>query len=385
MKPQKLNLHFHLRGTWVHFTINTRQGKIRKSTDIEVIRPDLWDEKKDRVKPSHPNANSINQAIAGWEMELSRCHQHALKNNKPFNQALVNEWLKQKGLKEPEDLTFFQFATEVLSRQKGITEGTRLSRKAQIQKVERFSPGLLLRNFNRDFILRYEAYMRDTLGNTDNSVQSSMKKIRMFIEEAYQQDLLPKNPFGTMQFKGTRAEDIMALEPKHLTLIEQTQFVPELQQIANLFLLQCYTGLAYIDLKTLSPENITEIEGERWIIKKRQKTAVKGIVPVFPKTMRMLQQFDFQNKGSLPMPALVTYNMYLDQLGTFLNLPIKITSHVGRKTFSSIMENFAGLDLDVVAKMIGQLDTRTTRSHYTHILYARIKTEISEKNVTIFD
>jgi hypothetical protein len=68
----------------------------------------------------------------------------------------------------------------------------------------------------------------------------------------------------------------------------------------------CFTGLAYIDVKNLTHENIRKsFDGEIWILTKRQKTNVQSNILLLDIPRRILQKY----KGKLPngmiLPVLI--------------------------------------------------------------------------------
>jgi hypothetical protein len=53
-----------------------------------------------------------------------------------------------------------------------------------------------------------------------------------------------------------------------------------LQKVRDLFIFSCYTGLSYIDLVELKPQQIvTSIDRVKWIKSSREKTGVAVNVP----------------------------------------------------------------------------------------------------------
>lgn len=79
------------------------------------------------------------------------------------------------------------------------------------------------------------------------------------------------NAFANFKFK-MKTVDRDFLTEKELEVIRSKKFkVPRLEQVRDLFLFSCFTGLAYIDVKTLKRKNIVENDGSLWIKSKRTK------------------------------------------------------------------------------------------------------------------
>ena len=51
--------------------------------------------------------------------------------------------------------------------------------------------------------------------------------------------------------------------------------IGRLELVRDVFVFSCFTGLAYIDVYNLAPENIVTLNGKQWIMTKRQKTSVE--------------------------------------------------------------------------------------------------------------
>ena len=68
----------------------------------------------------------------------------------------------------------------------------------------------------------------------------------------------------------------------------------------------CFTGLAYIDIKTLRKEHFeTDEEGRIWIKKKRVKTGVLSRIPLLPMAKLLLEKYkDWE--GDMVMPIHTT-------------------------------------------------------------------------------
>ena len=62
-------------------------------------------------------------------------------------------------------------------------------------------------------------------------------------------------------------EEILKIANKNLG-------IQRLELVRDLFVFSCFTGLAYIDVANLIPENIVTLDDKQWIMTKRQKTSV---------------------------------------------------------------------------------------------------------------
>ena len=96
-----------------------------------------------------------------------------------------------------------------------------------------------------------------------------------------------------------------------------------LENVRDLFIFSCFTGLAYIDVANLTQDNIRKsFDGNLWIITKRQKTNTDVNVPLLDIPKMILKKY----KGNLPdgkiLPVISNQklNAYLKKLRMFAGL-----------------------------------------------------------------
>ena len=142
-------------------------------------------------------------------------------------------------------------------------------------------------------------------------------------------------------------------------------------KVRDLFVFQCYTGMAYIDMATLSRSDIKENK----IIKYRHKTNVKSVIPIFDATKAILEKYDY----TLPVLSNQRYNSYLKELGDICNIPQTLHSHLARHTMATIMLN-NGISLPAIAKTLGHSNTRITEDIYAEMLDKTVIEEVMNLN-----
>ena len=60
--------------------------------------------------------------------------------------------------------------------------------------------------------------------------------------------------------------------------------------VRDIFLFSCYSGLAYADVKKLKrSEIIIGIDGEQWLVSKRQKTDISARIPLLPPALKLIE------------------------------------------------------------------------------------------------
>lgn len=204
---------------------------------------------------------------------------------------------------------------------------------------------------------------------------------------------------------------VLAFRPKSYGQDKEIQFltmaqVRELHQLEGLsiplkivrdiFVFQCFTGLAYADICELAPEHIVTDQNENgltWINKKREKSNIRQLVPLNAICRDMIEshqiywedksylekRFSFHYRRGKIFPVMVSnqkFNKHLKQLGIVIGFNGELTSHVGRKTFACNALNDSGVSIETVSAMLGHTKITTTLKHYARVDERRIIKEM---------
>ena len=88
------------------------------------------------------------------------------------------------------------------------------------------------------------------------------------------------------------------LNDEDLTALVTTEIkMPRIDQVRDIFVFCCFTGLAFSDVKALKKENIiTGIDGKQWIQKRRTKTNILSSIPILDVPMRILEKYANHDK-----------------------------------------------------------------------------------------
>jgi site-specific recombinase XerD len=119
-----------------------------------------------------------------------------------------------------------------------------------------------------------------------------LERLKKMISWAIKNEWMEKHPFLNYQLKIKRTERDF-LNEIEMSAIETTDFAnPMLQKVRDLFIFSCYTGLSYIDLVELKPQQILKgIDGVKWIKRSRAKTDVAINIPLLQPAVAIIEKF----------------------------------------------------------------------------------------------
>ncbi|MCW3808095.1 site-specific integrase [Plebeiobacterium marinum] len=155
-----------------------------------------------------------------------------------------------------------------------------------------------------------------------------------------------------------------------------------------MFIFSCYTGLAYIDVCQLTPENvILNIDGEFWIHTKRQKTGVTVQVPLLPVAQSIVYKYKDDpkclNKNRLfPVISNQKLNSYLKEIADICGINKNLTFHLARHTFATTVTLANGVPIETVSKLLGHTKLSTTQI-YAKVLQNKISKDMMELRIKL--
>lgn len=194
--------------------------------------------------------------------------------------------------------------------------------------------------------------------------------------------LIPTNPLSAYKTVYQDTEQIYLTEQEVLA-IEQVSLTKHHHiLVRDLFLFQCYSGLAYTDLTSFTPHNIMlDQGGTYWLIKSQAKIRIISNIPLLPIALQILHKYQHQvvkGQSFFPSYSIQKYNKYIGEIGVCSGLHKKLSSHVGRRTFGNLGLS-KGLSLNVISKILGHSNTIITQRIYAITNQNIIKQEMRKR------
>jgi len=209
--------------------------------------------------------------------------------------------------------------------------------------------------------------------NSSEYIRKQQCQIKRVFEYATLMEYISSNPYRLYQLPKIKTKAQIHLSTLQLQKLDKKKFQSErLDYTKKLFLLQCYTGFSYIDLKNFDMTQVQMIDGQKYIVSNRQKTGMKFYIPLLPVSEKLLKEIN--NREVLSNQK---YNSYLKEISAIMNWNLPLTTHVGRKSFAQMMID-KGVSWEAVASMLGHSKTAITERHYATLGIERIKKEFEK-------
>lgn len=336
-----------------------------------------WDKVKQQVKGKDEEAQSLNNYLKAIKAKLYQKEAELLDRGFIITAELLRDayFDKVESLKEK---TLFEVFEEHNQEQEklignGVSKAThwvsvytiRLLREFVQQKYKR--EDLYLRELNLNFIQSFHSFLRIDKGMAQNSSTKHLKLLKKIINLSVANSYMAFNPFSTYKVEREPVEIDFLDEEELRKIINFDTPLPRLERAKDMFLFGCFTGLSYIDIKTLTPEHFEkDSAGRIWIKKRRVKTGVLSRIPLLPIAKLILDKYKGGEK-LLPIQDPADINKYLKDIAILCGINKRICFHTSRHTFASTVTLANNISLEVVSKMLGHTNTRMT-AHYAKLI-----------------
>jgi site-specific recombinase XerD len=235
-----------------------------------------------------------------------------------------------------------------------------LEKKYNLQDIE-------LKKLNYEFITGLENFLKIERNCNHNSTMKYIKNFKTVVNMAVKYEWLDRDPFSKFSCKTLPVERGF-LTPDELKTIEDAEInIPRIEQIRDVFVFCCYTGLAHVDVLKLKKENMYKgIDGSQWININRTKTDTNSRIPLLSKAASIIEKYInhpvvLAGSGLLPTSSNQKTNAYLKEVATKCGITKNLTFHLARHTFATTVTLTNGVPIETVSFMLGHKNLRTTQ------------------------
>ncbi len=345
-----------------------------------TVLPNLWDTKAGRLTGKSSKAVKTNIAIDKIRVDINRHYQEIMQADGFVTADKVKNAYLGLGVKQDMLLVLFDKHNQEFSKKVGYnrTQAT-YSRYCTLYKhVENYirkeynRKDICLKELNLSFINGFEHYLRTERKNSTNTVWVYMIGLKHIISIARNSGQLAINPFAGYLISPEQKDRGFLNKEELQSLIHAKMKNAQYELVRDMFVFATFTGLSYSDVKNLTKDNLqTAFDGNLWIITRRQKTNTDSSIRLLEVPKRIIEKYKgyCRDNRLFPMPSNSSCNAILKKIAKQCGIKTKLTYHVGRHTFSTLLTLSQGVPIETVSKMLGHTNIKTTQ------IYARITKE----------
>lgn len=355
------------------------------------IAPKKWDARLQRAVGRSESARALNDYLDSVENQVKKNFNTLLDKQKEISASILRDMQIGKYKKDYTLVYVFEMNNKLIEQEEGSKYSSRTIKQyhTTLDRLKKFietqynCSDIILDKLDLTFIRRFEIFLKTRYGNQHNTIMKQVKELKRVIHFAMEMGYIDRDPF--LQYKSAYKQgsrDFLTKDELHR--VETHSFkIERLDQVKDVFLFVCYTGLSYSDLKSLTRDNISKgIDGKNWIIYERKKTGVQARIPLLPVAQKLIDKYIDDpecNAGNkiLPVKSNQKLNSYLTEIADICGINKNITMHVGRHTFATTVTLTNGVPIESVSKMLGHTSIKTTQI-YSKVVDTKISKEMDE-------
>lgn len=356
------------------------------------VNPGYWNEVKGNAKSGTPYAKELNFFLEQIRHKVYEHQQDLINRNKVVTAtSLKNAFLN---IGEDDHKTLLQAyeehnATLKLRIDNGVSRSTFIRHTTSKKHLEKYiqteykKNDIPLRDVDHTFIVKYETYLRVKRNCNNNTTVKYIRNLGKIIREGMKRDWIKIDPFRNLKFR-TEEVDKPFLNRTELDAIINKQLeLIRIAQVRDIFVFCCFTGLAFVDVKSLNRKDLEAgVDGNLWIKKQRHKSKQWAHIPLLPIAKQIIERYStnpecLRRDVLLPVPSNQKMNAYLKEVADLCGISKNLTTHCARHTFATTVTLANNISMESVSKMLGHSSLAMTKK-YARILDSTIGKEMNQ-------
>lgn len=303
--------------------ITIDKAATRFSLKIE-IEPKLWNIDFARANGKSKEAVDINKILDNTSASLHTIYQKILtKDNYVTAEKVKNSYL---GLSTDSTtlLQLYQQHNDDMEKAVGITVAKATLQKYQVtyKRLEEFMKSrynisdINLKEIDHRFITDFELFLRTDSKCNVNTTYKYMRFFKKIVIMARNNGWILTDPFGNYKIRYEKVDRGYLTDHELQLMINKDYGTERLEQVRDVFIFCCYTGLAYVDVSQLTYDDIREsFDKNLWIMTKREKTNTDVNVPLLNIPRKLIEKYKgkMSNKKVFPVISNQKMNAYLKE------------------------------------------------------------------------
>lgn len=391
-----LSVHMYARASKAnatgHYPIYVRitiDGKRSEFSTKKFIDPKKWDEKGMRVRGNSEEARTINSYLDTIRLQINQTHLKLSFQGEAVSLDNFMETYTGKKEKARTLVPIFKNHNQKVKELIGIeyAEGTYVRYETTLAHIQKFlkwkyqKDDIDILKIDNIFIHDLDFYLRTEHKCANNTVMKYIKNFKKVVRICLANGWLEKDPFINYKSKFIEIEKTFLTEEELEALIKKNLYNDRLDLVRDIFVFSCFTGLAYIDVKQLKPDNLIKgIDGQLWISTHRQKTDTPSKIPLLDTAKEIIEKYMDHPKSNndntlLPILTNQKMNAYLKEIADLCGINKILTFHCARHTFATTVTLSNGVPIESVSKMLGHKSIKTTQ-HYAKITDRKVANDM---------
>lgn len=340
----------------------------------------LWDTKSGRATGKSKSALSVNASLNKICVAVHSAYRDLLVKKENISAKDVKNAFQGMASEQDTLVKYYETHNQSFLKNVGVNRcmetykryGISLNHLKRFMRKKYNMSDISFQALTPSFVADYDYYLRVELRFAPQTIVNTIGQLRRIVKIAINNGLLRNDPFIDYEFITS------PIVPKSLTSAELKKLMkaklsrPNLNFIRDMFLFSSFTGIAFSDMRSLTEQNLSIAEdGVQWVHLKRKKTGTPCHIPLLEIPLQLIEKYKgIAKDGKLfPMISCSKTNIYLKRIAAECGINKRVTFHMARHCYASVVTLSQGVPLETVAELLGHRDWRAT------CIYAQVSNE----------
>lgn len=351
-----------------------------------------WNYNDQRVNKKGKNADTINSFLDSFHSKVLEAYSSLFVTKTLITAEVLKERIFGKIETEKTLMEIIVEHNSLFEKRIGVdySYGSFKNYKTTKKYLEEFiqhqysKKDIPISKVNYNFCEHYFSFLTSLRPCNVNGANKHIQRLKKIVNFSYKMGYVDSNrllayslkfnPFVQEKLTWEEIDSIKAIEPHNNTLM----------LVRDVFLFQCFTGLAYSDVKKLCYNHLIKgVDDNLWINMSRTKTKREFSVPVLKPAMDILDKYFIRCREGenvlFPVLSNQKMNAALKIIGEVSGIKKSLSTHVARHTFATTITLLEGVPLETVSKMLGHSKIATTQI-YSVVTQLKISRDIISLN-----
>ncbi|MFV8374975.1 tyrosine-type recombinase/integrase [Flavobacterium sp. LB1P71] len=350
------------------------------------VNPNYWENKLQKVNSQDSNYKFINAQIEQIQVKINNIALvFQLQNENCTLDNIYNKYIGVEIKKKEYVLSFYkQYLSKIKklvgleikdnTYNKFVYVGNHLEAflKWKFKKTD-----FPLEELSLQFLDDFDYYLKTEKKQEQITINKTIQRLRTPIKQAISEGYLDRDPFILHKSKTVRKTVIFLTTEELKTLEEAVLQQKRLNNVQDLFIFCCYTGLAYNEMANLKKQNIQiGFDDVNWIQMKREKTQRQISIPILPKAQEIIDKYSTDGNLIFSSISNQKFNSYLKEIADITGIEKRLTHHIARKTFASTVLLFNDVPMEIVSELLGHSNMVITQESYGKVVQKKVSEAI---------
>jgi integrase len=364
------------------------------SKELSVKRswlPARWSAKANRASGTKEDAKDLNYYLDVLQSKAYDARNQLIESGRVVTAISIMDIMSGAEQRKRELMALFKNHNDDMKAMigRGVAKGTWTNFNTSYRHVSAFLQSqyhvkeINILSLDLDFVKKLYNWFRTTKNLGHNSALKNIANLKKIIIGCIDNGRIQHDPFAKFDETREEVQTVFLIKEEIQAIADKEIKNARLCHVRDVFIVCCFTGLAFADVKQLKKSEVDiGVDGELRIYKGRQKTGTPSIIPLLPITKKILSKYEHDEycitrDQLLPVLTNQKYNAYLKEIGDMCGINKELKTHMARHTFGTTVTLANNVPLESIKDMMGHKSLRQTL-HYAKVTGIKVNEDMTK-------